>query len=417
MQLRFLGGAQEVGRSAILLRDESNLLLDYGIKLNHHIEYPVAMPNVDAFLLSHAHLDHSGDAPALYNEMIVPSFGTEPTLKLSELLLKDSLNIAKKEHMKQRFHSRQIASFMHRYTSMDYHSRFNIKNFDIEFFDAGHICGSAITLIERRKAKNNRRVVYTGDFKLLPQYLHNGAEVVKSDVLITESTYATREHPERESLEKDLIERIKETLDNKGTALLPVFAVGRSQEVLTLLYKNDLTQYTYLDGMARTATSIALKYSNFITNSDVLAKAVDDVTLIKDRDDRGGALNTPSIVLTTAGMLTGGPVLDYITRLRKNSHIFLTGYQVEGSNGRMLLDKGAIMIDKKITKINAPASYYDMSAHAGMKELHDYIKMSSPSTVICVHGDEKNAMALSESLKLEGYEAFAPKINDVIKLD
>jgi putative mRNA 3-end processing factor len=416
MQLKFLGGAQEVGRSAILVRDGNTLMLDYGIKLNHKIEYPIAMPNIDALVLSHAHLDHSGFVPALYNEMLIPSFGTEPTLRLSELLLNDSLNIAKKEHISQRFHKRQISSFMQRYTSLDYHQRATVGSFDVELFDAGHICGSAVTLIERRKAKDNKRIVYTGDFKLDPQYLHKGAEVVEGDVLITESTYATREHPEKEPLVKGLIEKIKETLDNNGTALLPVFAVGRSQEILTLLYKNNLTQYTYLDGMARTATSIVLKNKEFITNADILSKAYEDCMPIKGRDERAAALNTPSIIITTAGMLTGGPVLDYITRLRKNSQILLTGYQVEGSNGRMLMDKGTVMIDDTLTKISAPVLYYDMSAHAGKRELYDYIKRSNPSKVICVHGDSDNAAALAKSLKMEGYEAYAPKLDELISI-
>ena len=417
MILKFFGAAREVGRSAILLKDVCSIMLDYGIKLNHKIEYPTNMPNIDALVLSHAHLDHSGDVPALYNEMLIPSFGTEPTLELSELLLKDSLNIAKKEHAKQRFHKRQIASFARRYTSIGYNSRCSIGDFDIEFHDAGHICGSAITLVERRKALHNKRIVYTGDFKLMPQYLHRGADVVKSDVLIIESTYATLDHPDREQLEYELAEKIKETLDNNGTALLPVFAVGRAQELLIFLHKHGLTQYTYVDGMARTATSIAMRHHDFIDNYESLARAVDDSTAIKDRESRGQALNSPAIILTTAGMLSGGPVLDYITRLRKNSHIFLTGYQVEGSNGRTLMDSATITINKKPVRIDAAVSYYDMSAHAGKKELYEYVKRSSPTTVVCVHGDSRNTVALAENLKEEGYNAYAPKLDDTIRLD
>ncbi len=414
MFLKFFGGAQEVGRSSILLKDESSLLLDYGIKLSTKIEYPVAVPNADAFVLSHAHLDHSGFAPVLYNEMLIPAFGTEPTLKLSELLLEDSLKIAKKEHMTQHFHKRQIESFKHRYTSMEYGNAFEFGEYNIELLDAGHISGSAITAIE---TKSGKKVVYTGDFKLDPQYLHKGAVVAKSDVLITESTYATREHPNREELLKELATEIKKTLDNNGTALLPVFAVGRSQEMLTFLYKNNLVHNTYLDGMARAATSIVLKHPEFINNYDILAKALDKATVIKDREDREDALSTPSILLTTAGMLNGGPVLDYITKLRANSRVFLTGYQVEGTNGRMLMDTGTIIVDKKVQKIDAPCSYYDLSAHAGMSELHEYIKRSGPTKVVCVHGDQKNAIALAESLKLEGYDACAPKIGETVRLD
>ncbi|MGI0100637.1 MAG: MBL fold metallo-hydrolase [Candidatus Micrarchaeaceae archaeon] len=417
MLMRFLGGAQEVGRSAILIKDRKSLLLDYGIKINHKIEYPTAMPEVDAIVLSHAHLDHSGFVPALYNEMLIPAFGTEPTLKMSELLLNDSLNIAKKEHMQQRFHKRQIATMMRRYTSLDYHSPIDMGNFSIELFDSGHICGSAITLLEMKNGGKHSRIVYTGDYKLGQQMLHKGAEIVKGDVLITESTYATREHPDRNLLEKEFIGKVKETLDSNGTVLLPVFAVGRSQEILTLLYRHGLTQYTYLDGMARAATSIVLKYSTFVSNADALSKAVKETSIIGDRSERGEALESPSIILTTAGMLTGGPVLDYITRLRRNSSILLTGYQVEGSNGRTLMDSGTVVIDGKKMHIDANVSYYDMSAHAGMSDLREYVKGSEPSVVICVHGDRENAIKLADDLRLEGYEAHAPKVDDVIKLD
>jgi putative mRNA 3-end processing factor len=417
MFLKFFGGAQEVGRSSILLKDETALLLDFGIKLNQKIEYPITIPDADAFILSHAHLDHCGYAPALYNEMLLPAFGTAPTLKLSELLLKDSLNVAKKEHMKQRFSKRQIESFMRRYTPMEYNSPFELGNFSIEFHDAGHIAGSAITSIENAGSSKRKRIVYTGDYKLNPQYLHKGAEIVQSDVLITESTYATREHPDRGALFKDLAEKIKETLDNKGNVLLPVFAVGRSQEMLVFLHKNNLTQHTYLDGMARAATSIVLRNRDFINESQNLSKALEESMVIKEADDRSEALSMPSIILTTAGMLSGGPVLDYITKLRANSRVFLTGYQVEGSNGRMLMDKGSLIIGKKPVKINAPVSYYDLSAHAGKSELYEYIKRSNPGVVVCVHGDAANAEALAETLKLEGYETHAPKIGDTVKLD
>lgn len=415
MKLKFYGGAQEVGRSSILLKDESSIMLDYGIKINHKIEYPVGMPNIDALVLSHAHLDHSGFAAALYNEMLVPAFGTEPTLALSELLLRDSLNIAKKEHMQQRFHKRQISSLMHRYTSLGYHSKATINEFDMELFDAGHICGSAITVLERNRGKD-RRIVYTGDFKLEEQELHKGAEAEKGDVLIIESTYAKREHPDRPTLVKEFIENVKETLDNNGIVLLPVFAVGRSQEILSLLYKNGLTQYAYLDGMARAATSIALKYGDFIRNPGILAKAVKDTMIINGIGERQEALNSPSIIVTTAGMLSGGPVLDYITKLPRNSRILLTGYQVESSNGHMLLDRGEVMIKGKAVKIPAPVSYYDMSAHAGMHELYEYVKRCEPEKVVCVHGDKENAVSFAENLKLEGYDACAPDVGDTVEI-
>jgi len=392
-------------------------MLDYGIKIDHKLEYPTENHRIDAVVVSHAHLDHSGFVPAIYNSELVPAFGTAPTLRLSELLLEDSLEIAKKEHTQPKFHKRQISSLMNRYVSMDYHSKRDFGDFGIELYDAGHISGSAITLVERKKAKENRRIAYTGDYKFEEQYLHKGAEVVKADVLITESTYATREHPDRNRLIQEFIESVREVLDNGGTALVPVFAVGRSQEILAILYRHRLTALTHIDGMARAATSIVLRYPDFIKHEAVLSKAVGEATVIKDKTDRRSALDEPSIILTTAGMLNGGPVLNYITKLNKNSRILLTGYQIEGTNGRNLLDRGFVIIDGHSVKISTPATYYDLSAHAGKEDLYRYIKQCSPSTVICMHGDEESTTSLAENLKLEGFDAHAPKIGDVIKIE
>ncbi len=417
MQLRFLGGAQEVGRSAIMLKDDRTLMLDYGVKIDHKTEYPIGMPKMDAMIISHAHLDHSGFTAAVYNEMNIPTFGTLPTLQLSTLLLEDSIKIARKEHTKAYFHKHQVRNLNSKFIALDYHKTASLGNFDIELYDAGHISGSAITRVEKAHGNGNRRVVYTGDFKVAEQTLHKGAEIVDSDVLIMESTYAAREHPDRKKTIAGMVERIKETLDNGGNALLPVFAVGRSQEVLSILYQNGLAPSTYIDGMARAATSIVINHPKFISNKDVLANAIRETTWIEERASRKEALNGPSIIVTTAGMLNGGPVLDYITKLNKNSHIFLTGYQVEGTNGRTLMDNGYIMMDEERRKINTPVSFHDLSAHADRKDLHEYVKKSSPNMVVCLHGSPENAKLLASDLKDEGFKTFAPKVGDTIDID
>ena len=417
MQLRFYGGAQEIGRSAILLKDDRSILFDFGVKLDHKMEFPVGSPKADALILSHAHLDHSGFSPGLYDENFIPAFGTQPTLKLSNLLLDDSLGIAKKQRVKPQFSKRQIKEFVNRYISMDYHHATHFGNYDIEFFDAGHIAGSSISLVERAQAKDYKRIVYTGDFKLSPQLLHKGAEIVKSDVLIIESTYATREHQDRKKVVKDFIDGIKRVVNNGGTALIPAFAVGRSQELLALLYQHDLAQYTFFDGMAREATQIVLNNPSYVNNYDLLSKAARNVNWVSDRDERKEAVNGPSIILTTGGMLHGGPVLDYITKLNQNSEIFLTGYQQDDSNGKMLLDTGSIFIQGVKHKIDLPVSFNDFSAHAGMSDLFEYVKKSEPQAVVCVHGDEQNTISLATALKEEGFAAYAPKIGDSIKFD
>ncbi|MEM3227354.1 MAG: MBL fold metallo-hydrolase [Candidatus Micrarchaeaceae archaeon] len=411
-----MGGAQEVGRSGLLVKDSKSFLFDYGIKLDHKTEYPLQPGRIDALLLSHAHLDHSGMSPALYNTMLPDAFGTPPTLELSELLLEDSMKIALREHKQGKFHRKQVNNFAKHYTRVEYGAALEYGNFSIEFNDAGHIAGSATILLERLNAKENKRILYTGDFKLQPQTLHRGAKIVKSDVLAIESTYAYKDHPDRKALTREFINKVKEVLERGGNVLLPVFAVGRGQEILTILYENGLADLTHVDGMVREATKIVLSHSNFIDNAHLLKKAIERATVIEDRSDRAIALSEPSIILTTAGMLNGGPVLDYITKLNANSAVLLTGYQIEGTNGSSLLKNGTITLDGKRRRISNPVSLYDFSAHAGMSDLYRYVRESAPNTVICMHGSEESVQMLAENLRGEGFDAYAPKIGEEIEL-
>ena len=210
MEIKFLGGASEVGRSGILLNGKKRILLDYGVKINEKTEYPLPAGEIDAFILSHAHLDHCGNAPSLYHYGYPPTFGTAPTLALAELLIADSIKINIKNHTKLTYNKKDSQRFSNKYLEYEYHSNIEIGEYDINFSDAGHICGSAITTIKDRKSE--RSLVYTGDLKVSPQTLHKGSEIVHGDVLIIESTYGLREHPDRAGLEKLLIDNIKEVI-------------------------------------------------------------------------------------------------------------------------------------------------------------------------------------------------------------
>ncbi|MCL4364899.1 MAG: MBL fold metallo-hydrolase [Candidatus Marsarchaeota archaeon] len=414
MEIKFLGGAGEVGRSGILVRDEKNILLDYGVKIDEGEEYPIDAGDIDACVISHAHLDHSGYAPHVYSKGMPEMFATDPTIKLSELLIEDSIKIHKKKHMHPHFHREQLKTMLNRYTPCDYGERYPLGRFDISMYDAGHICGSAVTLVE--KQNNGRRLVYTGDFKIEQQLLEGGAEIVKSDILILESTYAAGEHPDREEQMKRLAEEVRETVDNGGVALVPVFAVGRSQEMLALMNRYGLIDRTYIDGMAKAATEIVEQYPDYVKNRELLDGGIRKAQWISNPRNRDYALEGGSVVLTTSGMLNGGPVLDYITRLNRNSKIFITGYQVDGTNGKRLLEGKPLNIDGREYRVRHPVSMYDFSAHAGKSDLHRYVKESSPETVICVHGSAENTALLAGDLRMEGFDARAPSVGEVIEL-
>ena len=247
--------------------------------------------------------------------------------------------------------------------------------------------------------------------------LHKGAEIVKSDVLIIESTYALREHPDREAMTKQFVDDVAEVIEQGGIALIPVFAVGRAQEMLAILEKNGLIDTTFLDGMAKEASEIVLRNSDFIRNSKLLSDAMNGSTWIEEKYQRRKALKGGNIILTTSGMLTGGPVLDYITKLNGRSKVFLTGYQVEGTNGRKLMDGERLDIDNRRVDIKTPVVFYDFSAHAGKTDLYEYIRRSGPESVVCVHGSPESASSLANAMKEEGFDAYAPKVGDRITLD
>ncbi len=415
MEIQFLGGAREVGRSSFYVKGSKNFLLDYGVKVGRKIEYPISVGKVDAFILSHAHLDHCGFAPELYRHAFPIAFGTEPSLRLAELLLEDSIKIGIKEHLPPKFTKRELGFFLRRYVPYDYGAPVGFGEYDITFYDAGHMCGSAVTKIE--KSSSGRKLVYTGDFKIEEQLLQRSAEIVESDILMIETTYANRNHEDRKSAIKRFVEEVREVVDNKGTALVPVFAVGRAQEVLAMLHKNGLSDKVYMDGMARKATDITLEFYKYLNNVELLKDAVKNIQRVKDRRDRIGALDGGNIILTPAGMLNGGPVLNYITKLRKNSKIFLTGYQAEATNGRRILEEGKVEIDENIHRIPYPVLKYDFSAHAGRDDILEYIRKSNPEKVICVHGDAENSTSIATELKEEGFEAFAPGVGDRLEFE
>ncbi len=399
----------------MLLEDSKNLLFDYGIKIETHTEYPMRPERVDAAFISHAHLDHSGYAPALYKDGFPELFATAPTMELAELLIEDSIKIHKRKHEHERVTKSQLRIMMERYTPCTYGREYEFDEYRVSMHDAGHICGSAVTLVE--KYRTGKKIAYTGDFKVEPQLLEEGADVVKCDTLIMESTYGSKDHPNRVELSERLVESVRETVDNGGIALLPVFAVGRSQEMLALMCRYGLIDITYIDGMAKAATEIVENHSEFIKNGKLLRDAISKSLWIENPRNRAAALEGGSIILTTSGMLNGGPALDYIQKLNRHSKIFLTGYQVENTNGDRLMKGLPLDIDGRKYHVKTPFEVHDFSAHAGKTDLHKYVKECSPEKVMCVHGSPENSSALAEELKLEGFDAIAPKVGDVVRID
>ncbi len=404
--IKFLGGCREVGRSAIMV---DSIILDYGLKPSDPPEFPLDGIAPKSLILSHGHLDHVGVAPNLmdYDPLV---YMTPPTSDLSSILLKDSLNIMENPP----YTKRQLRQFESNTRFVRYDEPFHIDGWEITLFNAGHIPGSASIYMERDVS-----ILYTGDIRLEDTRLLEGADTSypEIDVLIVESTYFGVEHPDRKELEKAFVESVKETLDNGGFAIIPAFAVGRTQEVAMILVKHGIIPY--VDGMGNEVAKILERYPEYIKSAKELRKTMKKVIPV-EKGKREDILKEPAAIVTTAGMLNGGPALFYISKLYNDSRskIILTGYQVEGTNGDKALKRGEIDLGMKTVKLKMKVEQYDFSAHADDSQLKELVKRIANRGVevaFAVHGEDPESFAnwMREEL---GIESYAPKNGDVFVL-
>jgi putative mRNA 3-end processing factor len=258
--------------------------------------------------------------------------------------------------------------------------------------------------------------LYTGDVKFEDTRLLKAADTSypETDVLIVESTYFGVKHPERRRLERDFIESITETLERGGHAIIPAFAVARTQEVLMILEKYGVVPY--VDGMGREVGKILEKYPSYVRSAKKLRRAIERAIPI-EKGKREDVLREPAAIVTTAGMLNGGPALFYISQLYNDekSKIVLTGYQVEGTNGEIALNRGVINLGMKSVELKMGIEQYDFSAHADDEQLKEVVKRvadKGAEVAFTVHGE--NTEGFAEWIKEEiGIEAYAPKNGEV----
>ncbi len=420
VKITFKGASQEVGRSAFLIDDGDHILLDYGVKLTPHgTEYPLPVKtNLNAAIISHAHLDHTGNLPHLFQETHCLAYMTPPTLDIAKILWFDTLKIAGLEGMDAKFEKDEIEKTEKFTFPINYGKHMDITDHSsVVFHDAGHIVGSAITELRMR----NSTIVYTGDFRYTETRLHKAAQFEKikgCDILITESTYGDREHPDRKETEKAFVESVQETIDRGGHVLLPSFAVGRSQEIIDVLHEYKVEAPIFFDGMGQKVARIYLENPSYLKDAKFLRRALDRVRWVTNVKMRKSGLKEPSVIVCTSGMMQGGTVYAYLPQVYndKNSKIILTGYQVRETPGKILLETGKINIDGLNVAVKAGVERYDFSAHAGRDELLRAIKKLSPEKVVCVHGDAEVTKKFAKSIKEEGFEPIVPELGKVVEL-
>ncbi|MBN2457763.1 MBL fold metallo-hydrolase [Candidatus Woesearchaeota archaeon] len=406
-----------MGRSCIEV--DKRFLFDSGLKISEEgSEYPQVedLSHIKAVFLSHAHLDHTGALP-IFNTIGLRCsiYCNSMTRETAKVLLKDSYHIEllKKHHAAyDRDNINNVVSFMQ---NVRYNKSYSVDGAEFRFLDAGHIPGSSSVLLDMGK----KRVLYTGDINSSDTRLLKGSsfDADDVDVLICESTYGDREHPDRKAQERDLLSSIKKTIDKSGSVLLPSFAVGRAQEVMMILNDRDFGVPIYLDGMAKKVTGLYQKKPEYIRDNSKLCSAISGVSYVKDWKHRREIARQQGIFVTTSGMLDGGPVLDYLGYLyhNPNNSLFLTGYQVEGSNGRLLMDTGKAYIDGNRVRFKGNIKKYDLSAHSGKSELLGFIKRIDPEKIIFLHGDSTAIESMRKST--EGtHEVYTPKVGDSINI-
>jgi putative mRNA 3-end processing factor len=338
---------------------------------------------------------------------------TSMTSRLAGLLARDTLKIAEHKGHNIPYNSEEIIEFERKARFKEYLDEFETSGYTACFYDAGHIPGSASVHLE----KDGKTLLYTGDINTVTTELQNGADTAfpQSDILITESTYFGINHTPRDILEKKFIESIKETIDNGGVALVPAFSIGRTQEIMLLLKKNKLQ--AYVDGMGVDVFNLMKRSPESVRDIRKLENCFSSSSIVR-REQRKDIIDEPGIIVTSAGMINGGPVLYYIGEIYDDprSKIHLTGYQAEDTNGRRALESGYIENNDNTQHLLCGLELYDFSAHAGDSQLKAIVKKCcdrGTEKVFPVHGDNTEGFAawIREEI---GVDAIAPSNAETI---
>ncbi len=454
--IKTLGAFQQVGRSCVLVETaESKILLDCGIhpgSRNSWDAYPrldwadISPNELDAIVVSHAHLDHQGFVPAMYKYGYDgPVYCTEPTLPLMTMLQNDFVKIAQIEGGRLIYDQKDIRDEIQHAITLPYGMVTDISpDIKLVFNNAGHILGSATVHLHIGDGAHN--IVYTGDYKYGRTALFDSAtwNYPRVETLITESTYGAKEDimPVREEVEMSFVSAINETLQQGGKVLIPIPAVGRAQEILIVLdqyMRNKVLMEApvFMEGMISEATAIHVSYADYLSRelrTKILEEGVNPFkseyfTEVEHPADREEAYRErPAIIMATSGMLEGGPVLDYFEHLapsEKNKILFVS-YQVQGSMGRRVLDGGsqASLMDQngkiKIVDVKAKVQKADgFSGHSDYNQIIRFVGKVRPKLqlVIVNHGEKRKTENLAYSIqRIYRVPAIHPAVQEAIRV-
>ena len=406
----------------------------------------VNLNEIDAVVLSHAHLDHMGFLPALYKFGYEgPVYCTEPTLPLMTLLQNDFIKIAQMEGGRILYDQKDIRDLIQHTITLQYGTVTDISpDIKLVLNNAGHILGSATVHLHIGEGVHN--IVYTGDYKYGRTQLFDSASwnYPRVETLITEATYGNKEDimPPREEVEMNFVNAINSTLANGGKVLIPIPAVGRAQEIILVLdhYMRNkvLTEApVFLEGMISEATAIHVSYADYLSRelrSKILEQGINPFvseyfTSIEHPSNRDEALREgPAVIMATSGMLEGGPVLQYFEHIApsERNKILFVSYQVQGTLGRRVLDgthQASLLGDNgkiKIVDVNASTEKVDgFSGHSDYNQIIRFIGKMRPKLqqVIVQHGDKRKIENLAYVIqRIYRVPALRPAVQEAIRV-
>lgn len=463
MKITVYGAALDVTGSCYLLElNEARLLVDCGmfqgserLERMNHIPRAMNAREIDAVLITHAHLDHCGRLPLLVKEGFKgPIYCTKPTLEITSLVLRDSARIQEEDIARENrrrakedlpplaplYTSDDVDAVISHLHAVDYNTTMDVaKGVTAQFVEAGHILGSSCIKLTAANGET-KRIVFSGDVgQWNVPILRDPAKMDEAaDLVFIESTYGDREHRPLEDTLKEFHDLIINAYKNRGRVLIPSFAVGRTQMLLyffaEMFRKNIVPPFPiYLDSpMAIAATALYDKFPEFMDDEarqlETSGQLKRDLATLQTCEsvDQSKALNAaegPCVIIAGAGMCNAGRILHHLKHSLDdpNTSVLIVGYQPRGSLGRMMVD-GSPTVKMFGETVHVRATVRGLggfSAHAGQSDLLRWLAPMTPSKprVVVVHGETHPMNMLSQKIRQQfGIEAQLPRLGDVIEI-
>jgi KH/beta-lactamase-domain protein len=447
IRMTALGGFREVGRSSILVQTRhSNVLMDCGADPGSdsppYLDAPeFDIEKLDAICLSHSHIDHCAYIPYLYEKGYTgPVYCTAPTRDLMVLLCLDYIDVCQKSGKTPPYPKKAVEKMVKHSITLEYGEVSDITtDTRLTFQPSGHLLGSSLVHLHIGDGLHN--ILYTGDFRFGPSRLLEPAftDFQRIETLIMESTYgrAADVLPKRNEIEGEIMNVLDNTMKQGGKVLIPSFAVERAQELMSILAFYRFEHPVYIDGMIWDATAIHTAYPEYLSsglqreifhrgNNPFLSENFHRV-VPKERDSVIDS-SEPAVIISTSGMLVGGPVLEYLRGMaedKRNTLVFI-GYQGEGTLGRRI-QKGWKEIPMPSSNGRTSAleikmgieTVHGLTGHSGRNQLMGFLsKLSArPERVIVNHGENRKCLELARDIhKFYRYETLTPKNMESVRL-